>query len=289
MKKILITGANSYIGDSVKDYLMQYPDEYVVNIVDTIGLKPSPDFFSEYDVVFNVAGIAHIKETDENRHLYYEVNRDLSVEIAKAAKAGGVKQFILLSTMSVYGKVTGHITKETPENPFNAYGKSKLEADNLIKELEDDSFRFACIRPPMVYGKGCKGNYQKLRKFALVSPIFPNIKNRRSMIFIGNLCAFIKYVVDSNQHGIFHPENAKQVNTSELVKLIAINHGKSIRFISAFNWILLRLRNNTLKKVFGSLNYNLSDPVDEYSFIESISMTENDISVSVIGSNDELI
>ena len=163
MKRILIAGAKSYIGLSFKDYLGQWPDKYRVEVLKTRGLKPTPELFQGFDCVFCVAGIAHIKETNENRHLYYDVNRDLVVKIAKAAKAGGAKQFILLSSMSVYGLNAGHITKDTPVNPINAYGRSKAEADRIIGQLRDECFKFACLRPPMVYGKGCKGNYQNLR------------------------------------------------------------------------------------------------------------------------------
>ncbi|MBP1533874.1 MAG: NAD-dependent epimerase, partial [Ruminococcus sp.] len=75
MKRILITGKGSYIGESVKDFLMQYPESYEVDIIDTIGLVPTVEIFRGYDVVFNAAGIAHIKETKQNRDLYYKVNR----------------------------------------------------------------------------------------------------------------------------------------------------------------------------------------------------------------------
>lgn len=103
MKNVLITGAKSYIGESVKDYLLQWPDNYKASVKDTMGWKPAVSDFIGYDVVFHTAGIAHVKETDDNRHLYYEVNRNLVVKTAEAAKEAGVRQFILLSTMSVYG------------------------------------------------------------------------------------------------------------------------------------------------------------------------------------------
>lgn len=280
MKKILITGANSYIGESVRDYLLQDPGNYAVDIIDTIGLDPTPEVFADYDVVFNVAGIAHIKETPENRHLYYDVNRDLCIKMAKAAKKAGIKQFILLSTMSVYGKVTGHISKETKEAPINAYGKSKLQADQYIKKISDESFKFACIRPPMVYGKGCKGNYQTLRKFALKSPVFPKYNNERSMIFIGNLCEFIKNVIDEERAGLFIPQNSEYVNTSKLVNMIAINNGQKVKFVRCFNPMIKMIHVNVVNKVFGSLTYEKSDVINKYSFEESVSLTENDISVT---------
>lgn len=276
MKHILITGAGSYIGTSFEAYLKQWPDAYRVDTVDMIGDDWRSTDFSVYDTVFHVAGIAHRKETSQNRHLYYEVNRDLAVETAKVAKANGVKQFILLSSMSVYGLTVGRIQKNTVPHPRNAYGDSKLQADEEIKKLENANFRFACLRPPMVYGKGCKGNYQSLRTFALKSPIFPDYENRRSMIYIGNLCEFVRNVIEEEKDGLFFPQNASYVRTSDFVKAIAEANGKKIRLIKAFNFAITLLSVGVVKKVFGDLIYELTDPVDQYTFEHSVSMTETD-------------
>lgn len=280
-KNILITGANSYIGDNVREYLLEENhylnhDYYSVDVKDTMGWDPVPEDFKDIDVVFNVAGIAHRKETDENRHLYYEVNRDLVVKIAKAAKEAGVKQFILLSSMSVYGKSTGYITKNSTPEPVTAYGMSKLEADEELSQLSDDSFKIAYLRPPMVYGYGCKGNYQLLRKFALKSPVFPDYKNQRSMIYIGNLCEFVKRVIDREEEGLFFPQNAEYVNTSELVKLVATDNGKNILEVKLFNPALKigTLSINLIKKVFGDLTYQKVDTVSKFDFKESVKLTE---------------
>ena len=274
MKKVLITGAGSYIGEKVKEYLMQWPENYSVDMKDTMGWEPQTFDFEGFDVVFNVAGIAHIKETDENRHLYYDVNRDLVIRMAAKAKAGGVKQFILLSTMSVYGLTVGKITKSTKPNPVNSYGKSKIEADEAIERMVDDNFKFCCLRPPMVYGKGCKGNYQSLRSFALKSPIFPDYKNKRSMIYIGNLCEFVKDAIDQEKSGLFFPQNGEYTNTSEMVRAIAEAHGKKIRLTKAFNWAVKICGLNVVKKVFGDLVYEPVDTVSKYGLSESIRLTE---------------
>lgn len=288
-KYILITGAGSCIGESVKAYLEAscnqykhlFKDDqgeekaaYVMKTKDTLGWDPVPGNFAGFDVVFNVAGIAHIKETDENRHLYYEVNRDLVVKIAKAAKEAGVRQLILMSSMSVYGLTTGHITKQTEPTPNTAYGYSKLEADEQIKMLEDSSFKVAYLRPPMVYWKGCKGNYQALRAFALKSPIFPDYKNKRSMIYIGNLCEFVKRILDREVGGLFFPQNSEYVRTSEMVRLVAETNGKHIAIIPFFNPLIKILHLDILKKVFGNLTYEHTDTVSKYSFEESIRISE---------------
>ena len=275
MKKILIAGANSYIGDSFKAYMDRWPEKYEVGVYDTMGEKPSAALFAGYDVIFCVAGIAHIKETEENRHLYFDVNRDLVTQIAKAAKEAGVRQFILLSSMSVYGLETGKITRGTVPHPASAYGESKLQADWEIGKLADQSFLFACLRPPMVYGKNCKGNYQRLREFALKSPTFPNYPNERSMIYIGNLCEFVKRTVDEERIGLFFPQNAQYVNTSRMVELIAAAHGKKIRLSKIYNPVIRLVPLNIVKKVFGDLTYEPVDLVDRFGFEESIRETES--------------
>ena len=276
MKKVLVTGAGSYIGDSLKEFLSQWPNEYSVDVIDTKGLDPNILLFKGIDVVFCVAGIAHIKETAKNRHLYFDVNRDLVVKIAKTAKAAGVKQFILLSSMSVYGLEVGRITKDMKPHPITAYGQSKLEADEMIKELEDNSFIFTCLRPPMVYGKNCTGNYRRLRQFALTFPIFPDYKNQRSMIYIGNLCEFVKDCINEERGGLFFPQNASYTNTSLMVKAIAEANGKNIKLIKGFNWIIKLVHLSVINKVFGDLIYENMDVVTKYGFNESIIITENE-------------
>ena len=274
MRHILIAGAGSYIGESFKEFLGQWPDEYTVDVLGTKGLEPKPEMFEGIDAIFCVAGIAHIKETNENQHLYFEVNRDLVVETAKVAKAAGVKQFILLSSMSVYGLEVGRITKEKAPHPVTAYGQSKLEADEEIKMIEDENFFFTCLRPPMVYGKNCTGNYQSLRKFALKSPIFPRIDNNRSMIYIGNLCEFVKECIEEKKSGLFFPQNAEYTNTSEMVRAIAEAHGKKIKLTKAFNWAIKIAPMDVVKKVFGDLVYEPVDTVGKYGLKESIRLSE---------------
>jgi len=276
MKNILVVGARSYIGKSFGDFLKQYSQEYGVTAIAARGLKPEPQIFQDIDTVFCAAGIAHIKETAQNRHLYFDVNRDFVVEVAKAAKMAGVKQFILLSSMSVYGLTVGCIDKGAKENPISAYGESKLQADEQIKRLEDNQFIFTCLRPPMVYGRNCAGNYQSLRRFALMSPVFPNYANQRSMIYIGNLCEFVKDCIEKEREGLFFPQNVQYVNTSEMVALIAECHKKEIYLTKAFNWVIKQAPANIVKKVFGNLIYEPVDTVGKYGFEQSIQLTEAD-------------
>jgi len=262
MKNILITGKNSYIGTSLENWLMREPDKYKVDTVDMKDGSWKEKDFSEYDVVFHVAGIAHVKETTDNHELYYKVNRDLAYETAQKAKQDGVEQFIFLSSMSVYGIENGVIDKDTPLKPNSAYGKSKIEAEELINKLQDNSFAVSTLRPPMVYGKGCRGNYPRLVGLALKTPIFPKVDNKRSMIYIDNLSEFVKQLIDNRSGGLFFPQNAEYVNTSEMVRLIAEVHGKRMVMTKLFNPLLRILNVSTVNKVFGDLVYEMS--ISEY-------------------------
>lgn len=230
MKKILIAGANSYIGESFANYMQQWPEQYRVDTLDVIGDGWKQASFSGYDVVFLVAGIAHRKETEENASLYYQVNRDLAVALAEKAKHDGVRHFVFMSSMSVYGMDRGVITPDTLPSPKSHYGKSKLEAEQKLAQLEDEHFRIAVLRPPMVYGKNCRGNFQLMLKLAKKSPVFPVVGNRRSMISIKNLCAFVRLVIDGEETGMFFPQNREYVNTTEMVRIMAKTLNRRIFF-----------------------------------------------------------
>lgn len=283
VKKLLITGKNSYIGTSLENWLMREPDKFKVDTVDMKDGSWKEKDFSAYNVVFHVAGIAHIKETKENQDLYYKVNRDLAYETAQKSKEDGVEQFIFLSSMNVYGIENGVIDKNTPLQPNTAYGKSKIEAEELINKLQDDSFVVATLRPPMVYGKGCRGNYPRLAGLALKTPIFPKVDNKRSMIYIDNLSEFVKLLIDHSSGGLFFPQNAEYVNTSQMVRLIADAHGKELKLTGIFNpFIHLGIKQlETFGKLFGSLVYDkkmIGGPreldYETCSFVESIVRTE---------------
>ena len=282
MMRIIITGANSYIGTSFENYMKQFGNQYQIDTLDMRDSSWRSVSFEGYDSIFHVAGIAHIKETEENAHLYYEVNRDLPIEVAEKAKAEGVKQFVFLSSMSVYGLNTGIITKDTVPSPKSNYGKSKLQAENELMKLESDAFKVAILRPPMVYGKGCKGNYQTLRKLALKLPVFPDVKNQRSMIYITNLSKFVHCLIDHNSSGIFCPQNTEYTDTGRMVLSIAAAHGGKIRLTGLFNPALSLLRPFTglVDKAFGSLVYEQDTgdyPDEKYqliSLLDSIDETE---------------
>lgn len=286
MKKILITGANSYVGTSFEKWLTQFPGKYSADTVDTRTDEWKTKDFSKHDVVFHVAGIAHVSSDPNMEDLYYKVNRDLTIETAEKAKAEGVKQFIFMSSIIVYGDSSyinkkRVITEDTVPQPANFYGNSKLQAEQGILALQDDSFHVVVLRPPMIYGKGSKGNYPRLAQMAKNFPIFPDVDNERSMLHIDNLCEFIRLIIENEEHGVFYPQNAEYVKTSEIVRLIAKAHGKKVKLTKLINPLLVLLgrRVGLVNKAFGSLVYDksMSQYKESYNvrnLEESIMLTE---------------
>lgn len=281
MKRILIMGANSYIGTSFYKWVNNMPEQYQVETISMRDNKWRDTSFSSYDVVYHIAAIVHVKESDTYK--YFKINRDLAVEVANKAKIEGVKQFIFLSTMGIYGIERGFIDEKTKPNPKTPYAESKLQAEMLLSQLADNSFKVAVLRTPIVYGKNCRGNYPRLANMALRLPIFPKVKNERSMIYIDNLSEFVRLIINRELSGTFFPQNSEYINTTQLVKFIAKAHGKELHATCIFNPLINLLINfsETFRKVFGSLVYDKRIPggpiefnYETCSFEESIDNTE---------------
>lgn len=269
MKRILIIGEHSYIGTSFREYAAEYAPEMKVDVISARNQKWKEADFSAYDSILHVAGKAHAdigNVTEDVKKEYYEVNYNLAVEVANAAKEAGVRQFIYLSSIIIYGDSapvgkTKIISTDTKPAPANFYGDSKLKADLAIQKLNNVDFKTAVLRLPMVYGAGSKGNYLLLSKMAKRLPFFPNIKNQRSMLYIGNLCEFIRELIQNEAAGVFYPQNSEYTITAEMVERIADAAGKSIHLSSFFNpWIRMIGKTHgkigqLANKAFGSCVY----------------------------------
>lgn len=284
MKRILITGKGSYIGTHFRDELLKYPEKYEVEELEMRNDEWRNHDFSSYDVVYHVAGLAHSTPDESQRELYYRVNTELAYETAKKAKEDGVKQFIFMSSIIVYGsgKIGEDrvITKETPLTPDNFYGDSKKQAEIKIGPLEDDNFKVVIVRPPMIYGPNSKGNYPLMSKFARKTPLFPTLRNQRSMLYLGNLIEFIRLMIDNEESGIYLPQNREYVSSVEMIKEIAKIHNHKIWFTGIFNpFIKLFNKQTYINKVFGNLTIDkelskYKEDYNKYSFEESIQLTE---------------
>lgn len=243
MINILITGAGSYVGTSVENYLKKDP-QFHVDSVDTFGDNWKKADYTKYDVVYHVAGIAHVNADPKMEALYYKVNRDLTIEIAKHAKAAGVKQFIFMSSMIVFHESQSLkaevLTKDTQPNPNGFYGDSKLQAELGLKELDSDTFKVCILRPPMIYGPNSKGNFPRLAKLATKTPLFPAYHNKRSMLFIDNLSEFVKQSILRQLSGTFYPQNKELADTVEIIRFFAKEAGHCVwitKLLNPFVWL----------------------------------------------------
>lgn len=245
MKRILITGAGSYVGESVRKYMLATaPGEFEIDAVDTMNDAWRKADFTRYDVVYHVAGIAHVNADPKMEPLYYKVNRDLTIEVAKTAKEAGVRQFIFMSSQIVFHESqslkTEILTKDTKENPNGFYGDSKLQAENGLHALETDAFKVCILRPCMIYGPNAKGNFPRLAKLASKVPVFPCWHNKRSMLYIDNLAEFVKQAVLRELSGTFYPQNREQADTVEIIRFFAKETGHKVwitRLFNPFVWL----------------------------------------------------
>lgn len=285
--KVLVTGQTSYAGTQFARRMTDLNKGWKIDFVSVRDNAWRNEDFSQYDAVYHVAGIVHKKETAENQDLYYKVNRDLTNQLAVKAKNEGVKSFVFLSTMAVYGLIgkIGEdtvISKETKAAPTSHYGKSKLEAEELLETNQSPEFNISILRIPMIYGPGCPGNYRSLSKLARKIPIFPMINNKRSMIFVDYLSDIVAHIIERKLLGVFLVKNPEDVNTIEIVSVIREFHGNRIYKSSLLGLIFKTFGNRVtiFRKMFGNIYFSNEDCNIEgfenksHSFADSIHLSE---------------
>lgn len=290
MKRILITGSNSWIGNCFEAYLKKWPEAYQVQKISVRDEQWRDMSFVGFDAVFHVAAIVHqekMKNDPNCAQLYDRVNAVLPVEIARKAKAEGVGQFLFISTFSVYGieyslGAPVVISEKTPLTPNDLYGESKLKAERGLEALESDTFRVAILRPPVVYGKGCKGNYTSLQKYARLLPVFPKVDNRRFMLYIDNFSELVRRIIDRGDRGIFCPQNREMANVCQMVQWIGQEHGRKVYAMPGLLWLIRLLYPLTprIGKGFATIYYDeaLSYYPEDYCVVslrESVTLSEH--------------
>ena len=285
MKNVLICGEHSFIGRAVAARLSEFPESYACETISLRGDAWKQHDFSRYDAVVHVAGIAHVSSKAVPDSAYHAINCELALECARHARAAGVRQFIFLSSMIVYGPAARAgrrqvIDAATPPAPENAYGQSKLDAERGLLSMESTSFRVAILRPPMVYGPGCRGNYTLLQKWVGKIPFFPDFPGTRSVIYVENLAELIRHIIGRGDRGVFHPQDARTTTTAHIAREIAQARGAKLRLVKLFNPFIRLLGGvGFVRRAFGDMHYApaLSVYPEDYrrfSLSEAIQKTE---------------
>lgn len=251
--KLLVTGSSGYLGSS---FIKQYQDKYQFDTFSLLAQKIEDINFNGVDVVLHCAALVHQK-VESSYKKYHEINVEYPVKLAKLAKQNNVKQFVFISTIAVYGEELETLDENTTNKPITSYGKSKLEAEKQLLELNDDTFIVSIIRPPMVYGKDAPGNIESLVKLVKKVPIIPlgRINNKRSFVFVGNLCYLVDTVIEQEKSGVFLASDDEPISTTRLIELIAKEINKKVYLIKIpfFEALLKLFKPSFHKRLYGTL------------------------------------
>ncbi len=269
MNKILIIGENSFVGNNIK----KVSKNERINEISIVEKKPEEINLSEYDTLIHLAAIVHQSKKIPGSE-YYRVNRDLTVETAKQAKRSGVKQFIFLSTIKVYGDFSQESVPWDEKSecvPNDPYSKSKYDAEQGLQKLEDKNFIVSIIRTPIVYGSGVKANMLSILKLTDKMKILPfgNVKNKRNFTYVKNLVEFIDKVIEKRASGVFIAMDDKPLSTTDLVRLISKYLNKKIFLITLPKHIIntgRKLAPKVFDRLYGSLELNNSQTLKTLGF-----------------------
>lgn len=271
--KILIIGKNSYIGDHIDEWLTKYGHE--VEQLDVLTEDWKAYDYRPYDAIVHVAGIVH-RPNCQDWNLYKSVNTDMPIAIAQSYKSlrgsKGLKGlYVYFSTMGVYdaGKklAPSVVDENTPilVEGNSMYGKSKAMAEEGLLELQDGTFNVAFVRPPSVYGKGCKGGYiTGFTKIARLLPIIPRAYENacQSFVYIDNLSECVRLIIEKQLSGGFCPQDDETPNANRLLEVICKGIGKKYRCSRLLGLCLQFVSFIPLvKKAYGGIEYSrkLSD------------------------------
>ena len=258
--KIIITGSSGFVGTN----FVKNSGDFTIVEIDLLSTSVTEIDFTGIDSVLHLAALAH-QLSGAPEEDYFKINRDLALEVAKKAKASGVQHFILMSTAKVFGESTTNRPawdENSDCNPLDPYGKSKYEAEKLILSLQDDHFKVAVVRSPLVYGVGVKANMYKLMTLVNNFPVLPfgGINNRRSLVYVGNLIALLKHIINVHASGIFIAGDQSSLSTTELIKLIAKSNNKKIYLITIPRILIhlaYKFKPGIVDRLYGSLELDI--------------------------------
>ncbi len=275
MKKLLITGSSGFVGSY---FINKYKEKYNIKTFSFLKDNINTLDCNTIDVVFHLSALVH-QMGGASAEEYEKVNVTQTLELAKKAKESGVKHFIFMSTVKVYGEETSNVYTETTIcNPEDEYGKSKLKAELELSKLEDENFKISILRTPIIYGYGVKGNIKNLVNLVNKISVLPfgKIENKRSMVYIGNICHLVDEIITQQKEGIFLASDDEPLSTSRLIELIAENLDKKVYLIKIpfFESLLKILKPSFHKRLYGSLEVDNSITKEKLNLTNPYSVEE---------------
>ena len=311
--KILVTGANGFVGRALVEKLAKTNDviALVRNTLDTkkhidnlqvlvSDLDNSASYESSIkgvDVVVHCAARVHIMDdlSSDTEELYHKANVRNTDELLSACIQNGVKRFIFLSTIKVNGEETGKTGFQSSDepNPSEPYACSKLLAEQLIqKKCLHEDIDFTVIRPPLVYGPGVKANFKSLINIVLKRyplPFRSITNNLRSMVFVENLVNLIE-VCTYNPHAsnqVFLVSDDEAISFGQLVdEMASAADKKSLSFPMPISLIKLTGallgKRESVRRFLSSLQVDIEHTKKTlqwqppYSFKEGLRLTVRD-------------
>ncbi len=275
MNKILLTGSNGFIGSHFFD---NYSTVYDIHKFSFLKDDITKLDLETIDTVVHLSALVH-RMGGASAEEYEKINVVQTLELAKKAKASGVKLFVFMSTIKVYGEETEAVYDETSEcYPEDAYGKSKLKAERELQKLESENFKISIVRTPIVYGRGVKANINNLLNLVKKISILPfaDIKNRRSMVYVGNLSHLLHEVIIQRKSGIFLASDDTPLSTTQLIELIADGLGKKVYLLKIpfFETLLKLLKPSFYKRLYCSLEVNNSATKEKLNLKNSYTAEE---------------
>lgn len=286
-KTLMITGASGFIGSN---FIKKYENEYNIVPVCLIKNKPEDLDYTGVDTILHLAALVHqMKGAPEEK--YFEVNTELTRRLATTAKSKGVKHFVFYSTVKVYGfdgELNNHnfiLTENSPCNPNDSYGRSKYEAEKILGSLQDENFKVAMVRPPMVYGEGVKGNMLSLMKLINLLPIIPfnYDNNRRSVISTENLLYMTHLIIKNQADGVYLGTEGNPVSIKEIAESIEKGLGKrkiNIKFPRHIFKLLCKVKPNIMVRLYGTLAFKQENNYEKIKYKAKDSMS-NQIKIMI--------
>lgn len=275
MKKLLITGSSGFVGNY---FINKYKDKYKIKIFSFLKDDINNLDCSDINIVFHLSALVH-QMGGASKEEYEKVNVSQTLEMAKKAKKSGVKYFVFISTVKVYGEeIDGVYTEKSECIPEDEYGKSKLKAEIELQKLENENFKISIIRTPIVYGYGVKANIKNLVNLTKKISILPfgEIENKRSMVYIGNLCHLVDEIITQQKTGVFLASDNEPLNTTSLIKLIAKSLDKKVYLIKIpfFETLLKIVKPSFHKRLYGSLEVDNSITKEKLGLKNPVSVEE---------------